>query len=141
MNFFFDGSKKIPTDLTDRIAHCCDGLLYISETDAPIVLFTSGVVAALDAGTMRRVADAPEDARVEERDFHKFFARLTKAETWHDDVQREQTKKFLELQSILEEHLQDLKVFKIGEIRLSIYIVGLDKNNNVIGVRTESVET
>ena len=141
MQFFFDETKNISPDLIDRIARCCVGLVYISESDSPIKVFACGAVDALNANTIRAIVNAPKDARVEEQDFQTFFARLTKSEPWHDDTQRLQTKKFLELQNILEENLRDLKVLKIGEIRVSIYAVGLDKNNNVIGVSTQAVET
>jgi hypothetical protein len=141
MQFFFDKTKKISADLVDRIARCCVGLVYISETDTPIKVFVGGAVDALNADTIRAIVNAPKDARVEEQNLQTFFARLTKSEPWHDDTQRLQTKKFLELQNMLEENLHDSKVFKIGEIRVSIYAVGLDKNKNVIGVSTQAVET
>jgi hypothetical protein len=141
MQFFFDETKKISADLIDRIARCCVGLVYISETDAPIKVFAASARDVLNADTIRAIANAPKDARVEEQDFQTFFARLTKDEPWHDEDQRVQKKKFLELQNILEENLRDLRVFKIGEVRLSVYAVGLDKNKNVIGVSTQAVET
>lgn len=50
-------------------------------------------------------------------------------------------KKFLELQTLLEENLHDLKVFKLGRIRLDIYAVGIDRNGNPLGIKTQAVET
>lgn len=128
MQFIFDGPKKVSTDLIDRITRCCEGLVYISETDAPVELFAASAVDSLDADTMRAIAHVSHDTRIEEREFKSFFARL-------------QTKKFLELKNMLEENLSELRVFKIGEIRVTIYAVGLDKNNNVIGVSMRAVET
>jgi hypothetical protein len=133
--------KKGSPDLIARIARCCEGLVYISETDSPVQVFTADKVAALTADTMRAVAHAPAAVRVEERDLQEFFTRLTDAQPWHDEQERVQRKKFLELQHILEEDLHDLKVFKVGEIRLTVYAVGLDGNNNVIGVSMHAVET
>jgi hypothetical protein len=141
MSFFFDEEKNCRDELVTRISRACEGLFYISETDAPVTVFAAERADTIDAATIRALTNSPKDARVEERDFHKFFARLTKSEAWHLDAQREQTKKFLELQTLLEEDLRELKVFKIGEIQLTIYVVGLDTNNNVVGVSTEAVET
>jgi hypothetical protein len=83
----------------------------------------------------------PADAPVEGLDVRAFFARLTRTEGWHDDAQRAQAKKFLELQTLLEENLRDLKVFKVGRIRLDIYAVGLDVDGNLLGIKTRAVET
>src|SRR5689334_10989634 len=100
MQFIFDGPKKVSTDLIDRITRCCEGLVYISETDAPVELFAASAVETLDADTMLAIAHVSHDTRIEEREFKSFFARL-------------QTKKFLELKNMLEENLSELRVFKI----------------------------
>lgn len=141
MQFFFQKEKKVSVELVDHITRACDGLNYISETDAPVNVFDGGPADDINVETIRNVTPSPADANVEEIDFQKFFARLTKNETWHNAEQRVETKKFLELEKLLEENLHDLKVFKIGAIRVSIYAVGLDDDNNIIGVRTEAVQT
>lgn len=141
MHFFFEKEKKISIKLTERIAHACEGLVYISERDAPITVFVGGPAETIDAHSIRAMTNAHEDAHVEEVAFEKFFARLTKFEAWHDEMQRVQTEKFLELQELLEDNLRDLKVFKIGAIQVHIFAVGLDNDNNVIGITTEAVET
>ena len=141
MRFFFDKEKNSLRDLVQRIARLCEGLVYISETDAPITVFTGGPVDELNSESIIAFTRSTCDVRIEDVDFDKFFARLTKKEAWHNDANREQTRKFLELQKLLEENLNDLKGFKIGAIRVAIYIVGLDKNNNVIGLKTDAVET
>jgi hypothetical protein len=128
-------------DLVREIALHCRGTVYVSETDAPLTVFAAGHLDELNAGAMRAVTNAPADEPVEEIDFRTFFSRLTKSEDWHRDEQKAQTKKFLELQKLLEENLRGLKVFKIGTIRLRIYAVGLDRNNNVVGITTQAVET
>ena len=133
--------KKFRGNLVRQIARCCVGLVYISETDAPITVFTGDAVHELDPRSMCASAHLPEGLQVTEADFEKFFSRLTTIEPWHGDLQREQIKKFLELKQLLEENLRDLKVFKVGEIRKNVYAVGLDDDNYVIGVSTCAVET
>jgi hypothetical protein len=45
------------------------------------------------------------------------------------------------LRQFLEQNLTDLKVFRIGRIRLDVYVVGLDSEGNLAGVKTVAVET
>lgn len=128
-------------DLADRIREACCGLVYISETDAPIEFFEGGVVKKLTKKTVSEQAGHPSNSRAEESDFDKFFARLTRAEDWHPSERKADAKRFAKLKKILEEELTDLSVFKIGKIQLDIYAVGLDKDGRLIGIKTKAVET
>jgi hypothetical protein len=141
MQFFFDDEKKFSNDLVRQIARCCVGLVYISETDSPIKVFTGGTSDSLDTASILAITRSAGNAPVLEVDVEKFFLRLTKTEAWHNAAQRVQTKKFLELEKLLEENLHGLKVFKIGRVNLTIYAVGLDHDNNVVGISMRAVET
>lgn len=123
------------------IAERCGGLMYISETDAPVALYADARAATVTAGTILAQVNLPPDTPVEEMAPATFFARLTKIEPWQDGAQRENAKKFLELQRLLEENLRELKVFKVGRVRIDIYVVGLDADNDLVGIKTRSVET
>ena len=81
------------------------------------------------------------DAPVEERDFAGFFIRLTEIQDWFGDEEKEMAQKFTGLRQILENNLRDLKVFKVGKIQLDIYVVGLDAENKLTGIRTKAIET
>ena len=60
---------------------------------------------------------------------------------WFGDEETATANKFAELKKLLEDNLRYLKVFKIGKIELDIYIVGLDVESNLIGIKTKAVET
>jgi hypothetical protein len=113
-------------ELRDRFKTACEGLYYISETDAPIEV----------------VDDVPvgyEGAEV--RSFDMFFAPLIAIHPGYREPQIERAKKFLELKSLLEGSLNDLAVYKFGGTRKTIYIVGRDAGGKLVGLRTEAVET
>jgi hypothetical protein len=128
-------------DLADRIREACRGMVYISETDAPIEFFEGGAVKKMTEKTVREQAGHPSNSRVEESDFDRFFTRLTRVEDWHPSERKADAKRFAKLKKILEEELTDLSVFKIGKIQLDIYAVGLDKDGRVTGIKTKAVET
>jgi hypothetical protein len=138
------GEKHIDrqrTDVFEQIKAATEGLYYISETDAEILPFGGEKAEAASKETILAQTKAPADSQVEERDFAEFFARLTEIQDWFGDEEKETAQKFGQLKELLEKNLRDLKVFKIGKIQLDVYAVGLDAENNLIGIKTKAVET
>ncbi len=123
-------------DLTAKLRDACEGLMYISETDAPITLFT----AQKDVDIVQQLTNGKKEA-VDELSSSAFFEKLTRAREWHGDRERARAKKFLDLQKLIEENLTDVKVYRIGKIRIEIYIVGRDTDGRLIGVSTNAIET
>ena len=141
MQIIFEKNNNFSDELARRIECACASLIYISETDAPVTAFSGGPAPEVAAQSILAQINLPADSPIEEIEAHAFFARLTKNEAWHDEAHRVMAKKFLELQTLLEENLHDLKVFKLGRIRLDIYAVGIDRNGNPLGIKTQAVET
>lgn len=127
--------------ILSEISRSCEGLIYISETDEPITAFLSE----------RRADEKPEktllqlstkmNGQVEEINFDNFFERLTGEKDWHGAKEKERVQEFRALKKTLEDNLTQLKVLKFGRVRKDIFVVGRDKDNRLLGVRTESVET
>jgi len=104
---------SIETDIKAAIK----GLVYISETDAKFRLVTS------------------KNQRIEVRNFAEWFAR----ETANAEGMRRQ--KFIELRRLMEENLSGLHVVRIGDIQIDIFIVGTDRNGEVVSIKTKAVDT
>lgn len=128
-------------ELAKQIEKTAEGLYYISETDAEIFPFVGGKAEAVTAGEVLKQTKSASDAAVEERNANEIFARLTEIQDWFGEEEIAVAEKFAELQKLLEQNLKDLRVFKIGKIELDIYIVGLDAESNLMGVKTKAVET
>lgn len=127
--------------LSKRIEKIAKGLYYISESDAEISPFVGEKAADVTKETLLSQTKNKPDAPVEERNFEDFFNRLTKTEDWFGDEETKSAKKFGELKELLEENLKGLKVFKVGRIEIDIYVVGLDRQGNLAGIKTQAVET
>lgn len=125
--------------LAEQIKKVSAGLYYISETDAEIFPFTGDKAEAVSAETI--LQQIKKDAPVEERDFENFFDRLTKMQEWFGDEEIKSANKYAHLKELLQKNLRAIKVFKIGRIEIDIYIVGLDVENRLMGIRTKAVET
>lgn len=116
-------------------------LIYISETDAEIVPFVLGKAEMATARVLLEQLGRPSNTPVESVDPEAFFARLTGIKDWYGPRELQRAKRFAELKRFLEAELSELKVFKIGNIQIDIYIVGADKEGRLAGVRTKAVET
>lgn len=141
MKFFFQEKDKKSDALFKRIEQACEGLIYISETDAPVTAFAGDQTPDITSETILRQTGRDANEHIEEAPFHEVFGRLTAHKDWHGEREIERAKKFLELKKLLEENLRDLKVFRIGTIQLAIYAVGIDKGGYLMGVTTRAVET
>lgn len=122
-------------NLRAEIEKSTAGLTYMSETDAPVELYSGGKADVVE------VEHITSETRHEEMLPRDFFSRLTADREWYGVEQKEIAKQYASLEKLLEENLRDLKVFKIGRIQIEIYVVGLDADNNLIGIKTKAVET
>jgi hypothetical protein len=119
------------------------GLTWMSESDYPfeIVQWPQQTVAALTDETLRSLTNHPPQAPVERREFKAFFTWVTTEQDWHGEDDRAIVKRYQELVALLEQHLTDLQVYRIGEINLDIYILGQTAIDGLVGLATKAVET
>lgn len=129
------------SDLSAQIKKAASGLYYTSETDAEIAEFAGKKAEAVTADELLKQIEPADKQPVEEKDFDGFFARLTEIQEWFGEEEKTTAQKFADLKIILEKNLKNIKVFKIGKIQIDIYVVGLDTDGNLTGIKTKAVET
>jgi hypothetical protein len=130
--------KKITGSLFQE---AINGLFYISETDANFEFFYGEKVKSLNALTFRISQKISKQDEVEERNFEDFFSKLTIKKDWFGEKEKKIALRFVKLKEILEKNLIDIKIFRVGKINIDIYVIGIDKDNNTLGVKTHAVET
>ena len=128
-------------NLAEQIKEASDGLSYSSEIDAGISVFIGKQAASVNKETLLVQIKGAADLPIKEIDFAGFFVRLTEIQDWFGDEETKTANKFVRLKEILERNLRDLKVFKVGKTQLDVYVVGLEAENVLMGVKTEAVET
>lgn len=134
-------SSKQPPSLKERIEKTCKGLVYVSETDAPIEVFFNSsmdVPIVKELLSFRGKEDEPTTTSTETGNF---FKRLTTEKEWHTEVQSRNARRFKKLQQLLEKELEDIRIIRVGRVRIEIYVIGKSKNGEVAGIKTFSVET
>jgi hypothetical protein len=96
------------------------GLLYPSESDEPITAMTWKAEPTFSGKS------------VEEQTLAEFFAELE---------QGDEGEKFKRLRRVIEKSLPGAKVYRVGEVRVDVYIVGKTAQGDWMGLQTLSVET
>lgn len=127
--------------LEQKVKTACDGLFYVSETNAEISFFAGSRIAAVTMDEVLSQIKNTSDAPVEEKNFDEFFAPLTEIQDWFGDEEKKTAQKFADLRDLLKNNLKELKIFKIGKIELNVYVVGLDAESKLTGIKTKAVET
>lgn len=124
------------------LQEAADGLLYMSETDEPFeAVFWKGEGSPIDAGRLLKLIGANPCAPVREESLEDFFKDLVTEQDWHGEAEREDARRYRGLRETLQSRLGEARVFRIGEINVDIYIVGLTPEGDWAGLRTRAVET
>ncbi|HTK37099.1 MAG TPA: nuclease A inhibitor family protein [Pyrinomonadaceae bacterium] len=134
-----DKDRGIDGPFFERLKAACAGWFYMSETDAGLEPFYGEKIEAVTRETIVNATGNATSGPIEEGNLDSFFAHL-----WVNDKSgpaRAPVGLIQNLRQLLEENLGDLKVFRIGRIRIDIYVVGVDREGRLVGIKTRAVET
>ena len=123
-------AKKDP--VLDALKKASKGLLFISETDAPLEPFAWEGGGKLTKARLLELAGAEKGTAVEQTTLEDFFGA----------VPSEDREKFDQLAQVLKEQLSGIKVYKVGgEAEKQVYVVGKAADGRWAGLKTTVVET
>ena len=134
-------SIKSDAELFGALRDATEGLLYMSESDYPIEAIRWDGSEQLSPEYLRKAAGADSSAKVEESTLVEFFRVPAGEQEWKNDAQLAEAKRYQRLRSLLEENLTGIKVYRVGEINIGVYMVGRSAEGNWLGVSTHAVET
>ena len=125
------------TETVKALRQASGGLSYTSETDAPWAVFHwPGAEGEPTADGVRRKGRHKAGAAVEERTIDEFFRPLVE-----DGDEAAAATQYRTLLQAVKDHLADPKVVRVGEIQVSVYVVGRAKEGGWAGLKTKAVET
>ena len=114
----------------DALRQACQGLLFISESEAPLEPFPWTGTEPNNASAAAR-AGAAVHAPVECITLDQFFRAVSK----------EDRPQFDKLGDVLRKNLSAIQVYKVGEAEKAVFIVGKTADGRWLGVKTTVVET
>jgi hypothetical protein len=123
----------MPKDaVLDALQKASKGLVFVSETDAPLEPFAWPNGGALTKDRLLELAGAEKGTAVEQTTLADFFRA----------VPSEDKAKFQALAKTLQEQLSGIKVYKAGdEAEKQVYVVGKTADGRWAGLKTTVVET
>src|SRR5205809_292942 len=135
----------MPTDsMLAAFGAAVKNLSFESETDAPFEPFKWPGADTGDQLTGKKVVElGGHGARelVVEQSFDTFFAPLVKEKEWHRDAERKVVAQYESLLKLLQRELTAIRVFRVGGVRKTIYVVGRTRQGGWAGIKTIGVET
>jgi Nuclease A inhibitor-like protein len=123
----------------DEVEKLTEGLLYMSETDAPLKYFELGEEAARQwppatAAQFLELLGKEPKTPVQEIPPEKFFEALSVGNEENEDQVKSLRNAFMN-------NLDDIRLYRVGEIEIEIYLLGKEGSGKVCGLQTLSVET
>ena len=128
-------------ELGKKLEELTKELYYTSETDEKIVPYFGEKVELLTTEEVLKANSSPSNTQVIETDVTELFEGLTAIQDWYGEEEKATAEKFAELAEVLKSNLRELKLYKVGKIEVDIYIIGLNDENYIEGVKTKAVET
>lgn len=117
---------------------------YPSESDEPIEFIELNLPPEAEPLNERSAGEflaTKRNREVEELTVDDFFAPLTEEEDWFTDEEHETVQRMKRVRELLEKDLTDLTAFKIGYAEKDLYLLGLTKDGQRVGLKTKVTET
>ncbi|TXK29678.1 sugar-non-specific nuclease inhibitor NuiA-like protein [Pontibacter qinzhouensis] len=129
--------------LQQELEKAAEGLLFMSETDAPLQFYYHETATAepVDEELIATLAGKTAGKEVVTEDLTHFFRNMTNP---HPDAGEEMLAnagKFQKLVATLQEHLTEVTVYKIQEQATKVLILGKTASGAIAGYETLVVET
>ncbi|MDY7003545.1 MAG: nuclease A inhibitor family protein [Cyanobacteriota bacterium] len=127
----------------EQLDELVKGLLWMSESDYPFEVFIweFGEGVSLNNEIFLKITKHSLETTVKVIEFEVFFRLVITEKDWHNAQESEVVRKYQKLVSMMKKYLSDLKVYKVGEVRKDVYIVGKTNTGDYAGVATVSIET
>jgi hypothetical protein len=116
-------------------------LLFPSESDEPIDVVEWKAEGKLTTSRLIELGEEDPRVHIKEISVDAFFKNLI--ESSPDDSPDEQrgSARFRNLLDVLKAHLSDIRVFRVGQIQINYYVVGLTSTGTWTGLVAPSTET
>ncbi|WP_373515204.1 nuclease A inhibitor family protein [Persicitalea sp.] len=128
--------------LSDKIVPLLEDLYYPSESDEPVQFFSLPWTRQeeITAGKFGELLDLDSGENVTEEEPEQFWAPVTVDREWYETEERERTVRFGELRRILEETLEHIHYYEVGEMEVGLYLIGR-ADKNIMGIKTTAIRT
>ena len=115
-------------------------LYFTSETDAAWTIHTLDATQAI-MPQLTALSNRQTDTTVEECDWTDFLNNAATVQDWMDEVGRATAARYKSLVDYVTANLSEITVYRLGDIEIDIFVVGLTGDCSPIALATKAVET
>ncbi|WP_437736108.1 nuclease A inhibitor family protein [Sorangium sp. So ce1335] len=127
-------------ELLAALQEAAQDLLFPSESDHPLQPARWGVDASSPAALLAAEGLAADTA-VEVTTVDDFFAPVLEAPEEAGEAALAAAGRYQRLVDLLERHLTDLRVYRVGRVDIDVHVVGRHPSGAWLGLKTKVVET
>ena len=136
-------SNSSAETFVQQLEQITDGLTFTSETDLPYQVFRHSFSASeLDPETFREALNISNNTEIHSRSIDDYFNLY---QTFYEYPEGSmEPEKYQALETLLRSNLNQLQVIYVGGedvVEGDVYIVGLDQNGKIMGLKTGRVWT
>jgi hypothetical protein len=128
-------------ELLEELEQAIAGLLFMSEADYPFSTFLWKGDIELTEAYLREQAGSGADAPVKVKTVDELFRVAVSEPDWKGEAELALAKRYQSLVRWLKKNLSDLRVYRVGEINIQVYVVGRSPGGSWLGISTRVVET
>lgn len=130
------------TETAAALKQASQGLTYQSETDSPWTVVSWPSAEGVPTGdAVRKKGRHRAGAPVEEQSVDEFFSPLVEDKDWYGDEERAVAARYRSLINVIRDRLTAPKVFRVGERKVAVYVIGQATKGGWAGLKTSAVET
>jgi hypothetical protein len=132
---------KRDEEVLAELRRAAAGVWIMSESDYPFEVFRWDGSTEVGPQFLREAAGLAPDAPVRELSPDEFFGGGASPRVWRAAPESGAPEPAPGLLAALRANLRGLRVYKLGEISLPVFVVGRSPEGNWLGVSTRVVET
>ena len=133
----------MPSDeeLIAELERAAAGLLFMSESDYPFETLKWEGLSEVTPPFLRELTGRSADTPVDTKSVDDFFHVAMSEQAWKGERELADARRYQALVRLLKENLDDLRVYRVGEIDIPVFIVGRSQTGSWIGLSTRVIET
>lgn len=128
--------------LQEEIEPLISNLYYPSESDEKIEYFEIEIIENQEVNIdfLKMTLGLTTEKSICEWTVDEFFRPLLKIEDWYEDEEKKWVADSEKLQKLLTKKTENLKVWKVGAIEITTYLLGVYEKK-LVGIKTKLIET
>ncbi|MGI4804051.1 MAG: nuclease A inhibitor family protein [Janthinobacterium lividum] len=124
--------------LQSNLENATNGLQMMSESEFPFEYFSTKDTEINNA-TVLKITQKPEGTPVATTTLDDLLRNMT--DPARGSVNPQEAEKYQQMAEVLKSTLQNLSVYRVGEVQIDVLIMGLTEEKTVAGMRTKLIET